>query len=543
MKHGVKFMEPRQGPKEVVKGNHGAVSSSHPIVSKIMIEVLKNGGNAVDAAVAASLAGPVYEPHMTTISGTVSFLYWDAETGKSYFMDASPILPEGLAPFCPHPYAPTSAAAIPGSSAGLKSMLEKFGSRSWKELIQPAVKAARDGHKVTSWEYAILYGGTGGRSNTLEGRTFFPSGRKHYAPDGFQVPAGEVWRRPDLAKTLEASVEEGPDYFLSGQWAKRLVEEANSLGWMISLDDVASYEPIWVDPTHTAYKENEIIGIPPPQRGGFYAGFLFGVLEYFELEGHYSESADTLALIAWILRRAHLDRNLIHDPEYYDNPIDTLLSSSYHEVISELWKKSRPKKDLTGYLELTHSKSAQRGSLPATGHIPHDSCELSIVDNEGNWVQMMETGGGGIPGVVVDGVPGSSIGWERYAMVEPGGRTQHAIANTLIAREGEPWMGIGSPGDCIFTVPEVIFSILESGWEPYKAIDAPRFWPLRDDWTLEVENRIGLDVVKGLKRMGIMPRPLGEYHWPMGSMQAVWREEGKYIGTADPRRLGIALAY
>ena len=171
------------------------------------MDVLRDGGNAVDAAVAASLAGPVYEPHMTTISGTVSFLYWDAETGKSYFMDASPTLPSGLSPFCPHPYTPATAAAIPGSSAGLKSMLERFGSKPWSELIQPAIKAARDGHRVTSWEYALIYGGTGGKSNTLEGRTFFPSGRKHYAPDGFQVPVGELWRRPDLAKTLEASAE------------------------------------------------------------------------------------------------------------------------------------------------------------------------------------------------------------------------------------------------------------------------------------------------------------------------------------------------
>lgn len=535
-------MEPRQGSKEVVSRKHGMVSSSHPCVSEIMIDVLKKGGNAVDAAVAGSLAGPVYEPHMTTISGTVSFLYWDADSGKSYFMDASPILPTGLATFCPHPYSPSTAAAIPGSSAGLKSMLERFGSKKWCELVEPAVKAARDGHTVTSWEYALLYGGAGGRSSTLAGRTYFPSGRQHYVPNGFQVPVGELWRRPDLAKTLEASATMGPDYFINGDWAKRLVEEANSLGWMITLDDVAGYEPIWVEPTKFRYKEDEIIGIPPPQRGGFYTGFLFGVMEHFNLD-HYTESAEALALMAWVLRRAHYDRNLIHDPDYYETPIDTLLSDSYHKVIAELWKHSRPRKDLTPYLELTHSKSAQRGSLPSTGHVPHDSCELSIVDRKGNWVQMMETGGGGIPGVVVDGVPGSGIGWERYALVEPGGRTQHAIANTIVARDGEPWMCLGSPGDCIFTVPQVLYSILDHGWDHYRAIDAPRFWPIRADWTLEVENRISLDVVRDLKKMGIMPRPLGEYHWPMGSMQTVWQEKDILKGTADPRRLGVALGY
>jgi gamma-glutamyltranspeptidase/glutathione hydrolase len=537
-------MTPRQGPKKVVTGKHGMVSSSHPDVSRIMVEVLKEGGNAVDAAIAGSLAGPVYEPHMTTISGTVSFLYWDAEMRKSYFLDASPILPEGLPPFCPHPYAPKTAAAIPGSSAGLKEMLHRFGTMKWSDLIAPAVKVAQEGHMVTSWEYALLYGGTGSRFNTLLGRTYFPSGRAHFTPKGFQIPVGEKWKRPDLAKTLKASATEGPDHFINGSWAKRLVEEANKLGWMITIEDIAGYEAIWVDPVEKDYKGSTIVGIPPPQRGGFYTGFMFGVLENFNLlDAHYTESAETLALMAWTLKRAHHDRSLIHDPDYYDTPLMTLLSPEYHKITAELWKGSRPLQDLSSYLELTHSPTAHRAGLPSSGHISHDSCELSIVDYEGNWVQMMETGGGGIPGVVVDGVPGGGIGWERYAMVEPGGRTQHAISNTLVMKDREPWMALGSPGDCIFTVPQVLYSVLEYGWEPYHAIDSPRFWPLRDDWTLEVENRLPVDVVEGLKRMGIMPRPLGAYNWSMGSMQAVWKGGDRYQGTADPRRLGEAMGY
>jgi gamma-glutamyltranspeptidase/glutathione hydrolase len=104
-------------------------------------------------------------------------------------------------------------------------------------------------------------------------------------------------------------------------------------------------------------------------------------------------------------------------------------------------------------------------------------------------------------------------------------------------------MALGSPGDCIFTVPQVLVSVLGNGWEPYPAIDAPRFWPLRDDWTIEMESRLPLKVIEDLKRMGFMTHPLGEYHWPVGSMQCTWRSEGVLFGTADPRRLGIALGY
>jgi gamma-glutamyltranspeptidase len=104
-------------------------------------------------------------------------------------------------------------------------------------------------------------------------------------------------------------------------------------------------------------------------------------------------------------------------------------------------------------------------------------------------------------------------------------------------------MALGSPRDCIFTVPQVLLSILEYEWDPYPAIDAPRFWPLKDDWTIEVENRIPKEVISDLKKIGIMPRPLGDYHWPMGSMQCVWKSDEGFKGTADPRRLGSALGY
>jgi gamma-glutamyltranspeptidase/glutathione hydrolase len=261
--------------------------------------------------------------------------------------------------------------------------------------------------------------------------------------------------------------------------------------------------------------------------------------------GHYTESAESLALIAWVLRRAHFEKELIHDLEYYNVPTQTLLSKDYLKNIAKIWRESRPKTNLSEYLRLTHGEAALVAGLPSFPKKVNDSCELSVVDKYGNWVEMMETGGGGIPGVVVDGVPGSSIGWERYAVVEPGGRTQHAIANTFILQNGKPWMAIGSPGDCIFTVPEVLLNILEYNMDPYTAADMPRFWPLADDYTIEVENRISPSVVKGLQELGILVRSLGTYHWPMGSMQIVWHDAKSdlYCGAADPRRLGLAEGY
>ena len=537
---------PNQGPKPVAWSKKAMVSSSHPAVTKVMLDVLRDGGNAIDAAVAGSLVQPVHEVHQTNHAGTVVTLYWDAETERAYFMDASAELPGDLRISTPNPHSSDNAACIPGFIPGLASMLERFGSKPWSTLMEPAVRAAREGAVMSSWQYGYLHA-------SLSSITYFPSGRDFYTPDGFLIPVGERWRMPQLAETLRRSAEEGPEYFTKGDWAKHMVEAGNELGWPITMEHLASYEPIWLDPLSFKYRDTEIIGIPPPQRGALYMGYIYGILEEFDLGsmGHYTESADALALIAWAMSRAHAEKALIHDPQFYDVPVDVLLSKDYHRMIAELWRGSRPRVDLTEFLRLTVGETAMAAGLPSGNRRVHDSCELSIVDEEGNWVEMMNTGnGGGIPGLVVDGVKNSGTtvkaevetGTGRFGwIVEPGARTRHAIANTLVLDEGSPWLAIGSPGDCIFTVPQALLNILEYGMDPYSAVDAPRFWPLNDDGTLEIESRIGADVLKELARMGIVTKPLGTYNWRMGSMQVVWRdrEKGMLGGVADPRRTGI----
>jgi gamma-glutamyltranspeptidase/glutathione hydrolase len=538
---------PVQGPKPMARGQRAMVSSSHPAVTEVMLKVLRDGGNAVDAAVAGSLVQPVYEPHQTNHAGTVVALIWDAETGRAHFVDASAELPEGVPLFRPNPHSPASAACIPGFVPGLASMAERFGSKPWSYLAASAVKAAEEGPVINSWMYGYLH-------RTLPSITYFPSGREFFTPDGFLVPAGERWRVPKLAETLRRLADEGPEYFTKGGWARRMVEEGNRIGWGVTMKHMASYKPMWRDPLSFTYRDREIVGIPPPQRGALYMGLIYGILEEFDLRsmGHYTESAETLALMAWAMSRAHQEKGLMHDPQFYDVPVDVLLSKDYHRLIAGLWRGSRPKIDLTDFLRLTIGEAAMNASLPSSEKQVHESCELSIVDEQGNWVQMMNTGnGGGVPGMVVDGVKcgGTTVlaqevtGTGRFGwVVEPGARTRHAIANTFVLDDGRPWLAIGSPGDCIFTVPQALLNVLEFEMDPYPAVDAPRFWPLGDDGTLEIESRIPGSVVADLARMGILVRPLGKYNWRMGSMQLVWRdrETGELGGVADPRRLGKA---
>jgi gamma-glutamyltranspeptidase/glutathione hydrolase len=366
---------PRQGPKRVAVGEKAMVSSSHPAVTAVMLDVIRDGGNAVDAAVAGSLVQPVYEVHMTNHAGTVAFLHWNASSGRSYFMDACAELPRGLKPFTPNPYAPSSAACIPGFIPGLAEMLERFGTKSWNELCEPAVKAAREGVTVTPWQYGYLH-------QTLAYRTYYPSGREFFTPKGFLTNSGEMWRTPPLAKTLEILMAEGPEHFTKGGWAKKFVEEGNRLGWEVRLEDVAAYKPQWLQPLSFKHGEDTIVGMPPPQRGGLYTALILGILSHFNLRegGHYTVSADSLKLIAWALARAHGERSLMHDPEFYDVPVDVLLSNNYHRQLAVLYLGMKPKIDLSPWMRLNLSKSALYAGLPGVERNPHDSCELSVVD-------------------------------------------------------------------------------------------------------------------------------------------------------------------
>jgi gamma-glutamyltranspeptidase/glutathione hydrolase len=277
-------------------------------------------------------------------------------------------------------------------------------------------------------------------------------------------------------------------------------------------------------------------------------------LSHFDLKtlGHYTQSAEMLYLMAHALRRAHWELGLLYDPEIFEVPLDTWLSDEYHRQVADMLWHSRPKVDLTNHIRLTAGEPALiAAGLPTGGasslHPPVGSCELSIVDPQGNWVQMMNTlQSGGIPGIVVDGVP--MVGSHARAGLTDdiagwftgGGRIKSIVGSTFVLRDGQPWLALGTPGNVYGTIPQVLSSILDYGMDPYEASVLPRMDPLRDDYVLEIESRLPGDVVEGLLNRGIQIRPLPMYDYNMGSFQICWRdpESGVLKSSADPRRAG-----
>jgi gamma-glutamyltranspeptidase/glutathione hydrolase len=288
-----------------------------------------------------------------------------------------------------------------------------------------------------------------------------------------------------------------------------------------------------------------------------YCAIVLGILDELGITsiGHYTESAEALYYFAHALRRAAYETGFLNDPKLFGDPTPTLMSRDFHRMLASTLRTSRPSIDLTKHVSLTAGPTALvQAGLPSAAPSssaskqPAGSCELSIVDTEGNWVQMMNTlQSGGIPGEVVDGVPmvgshamsgmGSAIaGW-----FTGGGRMRSVMSNTIVLRDGVPWLSLGSPGNVHCTVPQVLSNILDYGMDPYVAEDTPRMLPFDDSYKISIESRVSPTIVSDLARMGVLVDPLPRYDYHMGSYQMSWRsDDGVLHSTTGPRRSGQA---
>jgi gamma-glutamyltranspeptidase/glutathione hydrolase len=557
----------RQGPKEVVHGKSAVASSQNPIVTQTMLDVLKVGGNAADAVVAGSITQAVVQLEHTNHTGSVSFLYWEAKTGKTYYLNSQGTLVPDLPPFRTYPQGlppigrESPMACIPGFMPGMAAIHARFGSKPWKSLVEPAIPWAEDGFPVDEFQRATF-------EWDLDNITYFPAQRALYTPNGFSPSVGEKLRIPALAKTLRRLADEGPEYFTHGDWARHFVALGNDLGWKIKLEDLSSNPPRWDEPVRYRHKGYEIAQATPPQRQGVFCALVLGMLRHLDVSslGHYTESADSLYYMGQALRRADFECGLLNDAKFFDVPLEVWMSDEYHASLATILKRSRPKAgvDLTEHVLLSSDPALRlafgwgptnSGDKPRPSgqqyNTPPGSCELTCVDAQGNWVQMMTTlQSGGIPGMVVDGVPmrgshatlcnmhSSLSGWLGL----PGSRMRSSMSHTIILKGGRPVHSLGSPGSIYCTVPQMISNVLDYNYDPYAAAVLPRMKPMRDDFIIEIETRIPERVVRDLAKIGGKLSPLPPYDLNMGSYQQAWRDPvtGLLSASTDPRRGGKA---
>jgi len=550
------------GPRTPVSGLKAAVTTDSAIVTETMLKVLKGGGNAADAGIAGALVQAAVEPFMTNHAGLITFLYYEAKTGKVHQLDSLGGFPSGLPPFKPVPPSTGSYAAyppsaiIPGFMPGLKEIHRRFGTRKWSALCEDAVQWAERGHPVSTFEYGVnLFG--------EKFITYFPEGREFFQPQGMFPNVGEIFVPKGLAATLRQVAQEGPDYMISGAWAEQFVAKANEMGWKIRLDHMTETPPRWVEPIRYPHHEYEIVSLGPPQAQGLFIGVALGVLKHLGIRDMKAGSADHLWAMGHALRQASRHWEYAQDDTIYGVPRDEVLDDGYHAHLAKMIHKSRPKVDLTEHIRLSGdavsggdmmSALFGGGGKPRLGKSeskqPTGSCEIAVVDAEGNWVQMMDTlQGSGIPGMVIGGVPmvGSHATFgglmsSMDATLVKGAKVRCIIGNTLVLKGGRPVFSAGSPGNVHCTVPQVLTYALDLKLDPYAAVDAPRMLPMTETRGITIEDRLGPGAVEDLHKLGVRVAVTPGYDYHMGSFSVIARDEksGAYTAIADPRRCAVA---
>jgi gamma-glutamyltranspeptidase/glutathione hydrolase len=526
-----------QGPKKEAVGDEFMVSTQLASSTLAAVDVLKNGGNAVDAALTAMFVQQIHDYHMVFLFGSLSAIYYDAASGKYYALNAVSGRPDADR----GERGDASKVAISGTVRGASMLSERFGSRPWASLIEPAVAAAEEGAIVTSFMYGLNFslfefGYLGDLRDHEEARAF-------YMPEGHLVGVGQRWKMPALAETLRKVAAEGPDYMYTGAWGKKFVDAAQKKGYRVTLEDMEEYRPTWDEPVRFTYRGHEILGSPPPDTGGLVVGYNLNVLENFDLKGlgHYTESAECLEILSRTFGRVSKETSgAIRDPLTYKVPTELWLSKDYGKMGAQFVRETMPKVNLapkTGAAEPT-----DRGEQEELDYVNElGSDQIVVVDGKGNWLSLLHTIHGGAPGIFIDGV--RATGSEFPAPVRgPGRRLVLPITAIMIAKDGKPWLAMGSPGYPPQPVTEVLINILDYGMDPKEAAEAPRFWAFREEDTLQMETRLTVETRKGMAARGIKIEDIGDFNFHTGSMQIVWRnpETGKIHGVTDPRRLGYA---
>ncbi|MFT5501426.1 MAG: gamma-glutamyltranspeptidase/glutathione hydrolase [Woeseiaceae bacterium] len=538
-----------------VRGNNGVVASSSAIASEIGVEILKKGGNAVDAAIATAFAMAVTSPTAGNIGGGGFLIYHgaDGEATAFDFREKAPLaatktmyLDEDGNVRDNSNHDGILAVGVPGTVAGMELAHKRFGSMSWAELLQPAIDIARNGIPI-SWHLHDSF------REKKEYWDEFPSSAKIFLrEDGSFFQPDDTWVQNDLANTLERIQAKGKDGFYKGKTADLIADFMVANGGIITREDLAKYEAIEREPIRGSYRGYEIVSMPPPSSGGVVIVQMLNILEGFDLRKIGHNSALYLHLLTEAMRRAYADRaNFLGDPDFNENlPIRVLTSKEHAD-------KQRATIDLDKASASDPARFAQIYESEETTH-------FSVVDRNGNMVSMtytLEHGYGSK--IVVDGAgfllnnqmgdfnarPGvtndsGTIGTPAN-QIRPEQRMLSSMTPTIVAIDGVPLFATGTPGGktIINTTMQTILNVIDHDMNIARAIAAPRIshqW-LPNDTDIE-SAFFPADTVREYEARGHSIDDKSS----IGSAMGVYRDPktGVLSGSADPRAEdGAAIAY
>lgn len=556
---------------------HAVVTSAHPSASEAGVEMLRRGGNAVDAAVATAFAVSVGEPQMSGLGGGGSMLIWLQKEGRAEYLDfyaaQRPASWRGVPRDAAGGRTDLRVVAIPGEVAGLLAAHERFGRLSRAEVLAPAIRLAEEGFPVNQILAQMIEGDSAKLARYPASlATFFPAGRR--------LQPGDVLRQPELAATLRKVAAEGRAGFYEGEVAARLVSELNAGGHPASLADLAAFEPQWKRPLCGEYRGRAVLSAPPPQTGHQILHTL-ELLERHDLRslGLPTRSARAFDVLTSAMRVGMTSARYGEDPNWLPAPVSGVTSPEYAASRSALVgtgqaAASIPSADPTRYSSqapaalcapLEPYREAPPTVPPASGRASAfagpaaegaETTHLSVVDAEGNAVALTHTNSStfGVGARSSSGFMLNDSGIDfasdtsraaRAAQVGEGSGfwiRRSTISPTIVLEGGRAKMVVGAPGGN--RIPTEILQnmvyVLDYGLDPLEALRLPRIFPSATSAAVQLENGFPAELLGSIRGMGY--RPTSE-SFGYARLYMIVRDGSGWIGVADPRHDGQVRGY
>lgn len=539
---------PSLSPVLLVYSQNGMVSTQEPEAGKIGLHILKNGGNAVDAAVAIGFALAVTHPQAGNLGGGGFMMVHRADTGKTVAIDYREQAParatrdlflddQGEVSQDKSLFSYLSVG-VPGTVAGLSLALKQYGTLPLKEVIAPAIRLAKNGITVSRPLAANL---AEYRKNL---RRWPESNKIFFKGDESDYHAGDVLVQKDLARSLAQIAESGPDVFYRGGIAGKIVSDMEKNGGLITLDDLSRYQPVIRQPVVGSYRGYEIASMPPPSSGGTHLLQILNILEGYPIAKLGHNSAETLHLMAEAMKLAYADRSRhLGDPDFWKVPVSGLTAKAYAAALRN---------------EIDPHRARPSGEIKPGDPVPFESREtthFSVMDAAGNAVSNTYTlnynFGTGIvaagTGILLNnemddfsskpGVPNfyGLIGGEANA-IEPGKRPLSSMSPTLLFKNGKPFLATGSIGGSriITSTLQLIMNLVDHGMDIAQATQALR---VHHQWLpdeLRVEKGLDSAILQSLRDKGHLVVEKD----PMGSTQSIKHTQEGFTGASDSRRPG-----
>ena len=532
-----------------VIAQHGMVATSQPLATQIGLDILKRGGNAIDAAIAANAALGLMEPTGNGMGGDLFAIVWDAKTGKLYGYNGSGHSPKSLSLqwFKEHgytkvpPYGPLPVTT-PGTVDGWFALHDRFGKLPMKSVLAPAIGYARDGFPLSEliayyWNLSVPRLGK------------FPGFTEQFTINGRAPAKGEIWKNPNLANTLETIAKGGRDAFYKGAIAHTIADYMKAQGGFLSYEDLAAHKGQWVETVSTNYRGYDVWELPPNGQG-IAALQMLNILEGYDLKSYGFGSPEHVHLFVEAKKLAFADRAKFYaDPDFVTAPVAKLISKEYAAERRKL---------------ISMDKAANEVA-PGDFKLDGDTIYLTAADQWGNMVSLIQSNYRGMG----SGMAPPGLGFilqdrgEMFVLKEghantfaPGKRPFHTIIPAFVTKDGKPWLSFGVMGGD--TQPQahvlIVSNLIDFGMNLQEAGDAPRILhdgstspegqvnEMTDGGAIQLESGFDYSTVRALMRMGHKVEFADGVY---GGYQAIgWDEKNKvYIGASEGRKDGQAAGY